>query len=326
MNAAWNNVRPYLPEPVGGILAEAQALNELDEIRIRLEKPLMVGCGGRDFFVGGNGKLLREETGAYRVGAEAFRRVADALMRHSPYALEDELRAGYVALPGGVRIGLAGRLLMENGAARTMTDISGLNIRLPRQVMGCGREILPSLLRGGRLLHTLIVSPPLAGKTTLLRDLVRLASRGEGCAALRVTVVDERSELAGCYAGRPQFDLGPRTDVLDSCPKSRGMMMALRSLAPQAVATDEIGGAEDAQAIREVARAGATVLTTAHADGYDALLHRADLRSILDDCLFERYVVLGMRPGPGAVLSVRDGKGRLLMGVSACRARESTAR
>ena len=45
------------------------------------------------------------------------------------------------------------------------------------------------------------------------------------------------------------YDLGPRTDVLDCCPKDQGMMMLVRSMAPQVVAVDEIGSAGDVEAV-----------------------------------------------------------------------------
>lgn len=175
--------------------------------------------------------------------------------------MEEELRKGFITIPGGHRIGLAGRTVLSGGGVEHLRDITGFNVRIAREVPGIADGVLPYLLDKGRqrMMHTLILSPPQHGKTTLLRDLARQISLGElgkreGIRpGLKVGIVDERSEIAGSRRGVPAFDVGPRTDVLDGCPKAEGMMMMIRSLSPDVLIADEIGRPEDAEAVTEPA-------------------------------------------------------------------------
>ena len=89
--------------------------------------------------------------------------------------------------------------------------------------------------------------------------------------------MDERSELAGSYLGRPQNDLGMRTDVLDGCPKAQGMLLLLRSMSPQVIAVDELGEETDRRALQKAAACGCGLLATLHGDGWNA-----DARRISD--------------------------------------------
>ncbi|MDP3486426.1 MAG: ATPase, T2SS/T4P/T4SS family, partial [Bacillota bacterium] len=144
---------------------------------------------------------------------------------------------------------------------------------------------------------TLVISPPQAGKTTLLRDIARqLSDKGQ-----RVCIVDERSEIAGCYNGCPQLDVGLRTDVMDGCPKAEGMLMALRALSPDVIITDEIGRAEDAAAIEEALNSGVRVIASAHGSTYEEVAARPNLSTLLQRGLFQRVVILSNRRGPGTI-------------------------
>ena len=197
---------------------------------------------------------------------------------YSIYSVEDELRNGYITIRGGHRIGIAGKALMDNKGVRTLKNFSGLNIRISREKLGIASKILPYILNSkGEFLNTLLVSPPQCGKTTLLRDIIRMISRGVpymNFRGLKVGVVDERSELGACFQGIPQNDLGPRTDILDCCPKAEGMIMLIRSMSPQVIATDEIGKVEDSIAIEEAMMAGIKLITTVHGRSLENILNK----------------------------------------------------
>jgi len=240
--------------------------------------------------------------------------------RYSLYAYEDELRQGFLTLQGGHRVGVAGKIILEGDKVRGIKHISFINLRLSHQVKGCADPVMPFVYgRDGQVCHTLIISPPRCGKTTLLRDLIRQISDGgyEERPGFTVGVVDERSELAGCYQGIPANDVGVRTDVLDCCPKVDGMMMLIRSMSPDVVAVDEIGSLHEICAIDSVLRCGCKLLATVHGNSLEDVRRKPLLEKLLKEQVFERYVILGGRSlgeaeKEGRIYQVLDEQGGLL--------------
>ncbi len=299
-----NSVLYLFPEEMRQILEKELMENGVEEIRLRTDKPIVIKKAGYEAFLTGEGSLTRDRKNAYTLSRESLKEILNRVCEDSLYAYEDEVKHGYISVPGGHRVGLAGQVVVNGeGKVHTMKYINSMNIRISHEIKGAGNMLLPFLYRQGRVLNTLIISPPGAGKTTLLRDIIRQISEGnrygEGVA---VSVVDERSEIAGCYQGIPQNDVGPCTDVLDACPKAYGMMMLLRSMAPKVIAIDEIGGMEDVGAIKKVSACGVTLLATIHGEDVWDLRKKAYLQEVFLEELFERYVVLeNKKTGPKLV-------------------------
>ncbi|MGB9814096.1 MAG: stage III sporulation protein AA [Thermovenabulum sp.] len=306
------DILPILPINIRGIMQKIkdEKLAELEEIRLRTGKPLTLIFTENDFFVTFEGFLTQNPAIAYKVTEEDALRLLSLISQNSIYAVEEEIKNGYLTLKGGHRIGLVGKAVVENGKIKTLKHISGFNIRIAREVIGAADKVLPFIIdKDGQILNTLILSPPKAGKTTLLRDLIRQISNGNPKLNLRgfkVGVVDERSEIASCFEGIPQKDVGLRTDVLDACPKALGIMMLLRSMSPEIIATDEIGRPEDVTAIEEAINAGVKLIATAHGKDIEDVKKRPILREIVERGIFDRYVILGFTKGAGTLEKVLD--------------------
>lgn len=185
---------------------------------------------------------------------------------------------------------------------RHRTDVlSFLNIRVAHEKIGCADTVMDFVCKDGVLKHTLIISPPCCGKTTLLRDIVRQLSQGSVIPAKKVCVVDERSEIAACVDGIPQNHLGERTDVIDCCPKAEGMLMVIRAMSPDIVAVDEIGGKKDIEAIESVIHCGCIVIGTVHGADVKELYQKPELGALLKRGVFGRLIVLSGKNGAGTV-------------------------
>lgn len=281
-------------------------LLDITEIRLRAgQKPLVV-CGTRDFFL-----KDAQEKFTLPVTMEEIQAILCLMSQSSLYAFSEQVKRGFLTIQGGHRIGLAGQAIVTDQVVSTLTSISSLNIRIAREVLGCASSILPYLFYEQQLNNVLIISPPRCGKTTLLRDIARQLSTGMdqlGLKGKQVGLVDERSEIAACVQGVPTVDLGPRLDVLDCCPKAIGIMMLIRSMAPDVIITDELGRKEDATAIAEAIHAGVAVITSVHGAGPDDILYRPHIGPLLKNHYFDIYIVLSDQPAPGTVIQIISGK------------------
>jgi stage III sporulation protein AA len=292
----WEGTLGFFPPNIRAILSKIpeEAQNRVLEIRLRVNQPVELVLGDSSAWLRPDGVLTSHIRAAYGLGPADLKAVMNSFTAGSFYALEETIAQGYLALPGGHRVGIAGFTLCEAGRVRLIRNISSLNFRIARPIRGIARPLLPLLWEKGRFLKTLLLSPPAAGKTTLLREIVRMVSNGVpelSIPGIRVGVADERSEIAGCFLGEPQLDVGRRTDVLDGCPKREGVYLLLRAMNPQLIATDEIGAGGDLQIIEDIINTGVAFLATAHARNLKEAVGRPGLKKILDTGRVERLVV-----------------------------------
>ena len=225
------------------LLANKDKLKETEEIRIRINQPMILWDGRKEYFLDKlSGRLSVKAEGSYYIKESDISAMLTFLSRYSIYAYEEELKSGFLTLEGGHRVGVTGQIRMEGEKVEQLAYVGSLNIRIAHQKIGCAKEILPFIRTEQRVRSTLFVSSVGIGKTTLLRDSIRLISGDETSRIhFKVGVVDERSEIAACCHGIPQNNLGIRTDVIDRCKKAVGMRMLLRSMSPDVIAVDEIG-------------------------------------------------------------------------------------
>lgn len=301
---AWKTcIEPYLTEGIRKMLSKVDDALPVEELRIRAGQPIQL-C-----FAGGE-RVLRRDGGTAAVTAADCGAILQRICAQSLYAWEEELKRGFITLPGGCRVGLCGGMTAAGGGFLS-GDVSGFNFRIARAIPGAADAALPHISIAGRLLPSLIVSPPGYGKTTVLRDIARQASLGlSGLLACRVCVVDTRFELAGCVSGAPQLDLGPRTDVLSGVPKAEGMRMMITNMAPDVLITDELSTAQDAAAAMDARSCGVTLMASAHAESMTMLLARPAMRLLYREKIFSRYVVLARERG--RLEAVYDEEGRLM--------------
>lgn len=263
-----------LPRPV-----RVETPQTLLEVRIRAGKRIALRY------------LDREELLDETLTQDELARLVSRLLEHSLYAWESELCEGFFTLEDGSRVGVCGRYAARDGKIEALVHIGSLCLRIAREVRGCAEPIRALLGReaGG----VLVLSPPGLGKTTLLRD----AARWMSAAGLNVAIADERSEIAACRHGVPGFDLGERVDVMDGCHKVEAIARLLRSMAPEALVTDEVGGEEDARALLDAARCGVKLVASAHAGDLADARRRPAIARMLRGGAFHHAVVMGGRAG-----------------------------
>ncbi|MED3562504.1 stage III sporulation protein AA [Bacillus xiapuensis] len=295
----------FLPKNIADLISKLppDQKEELEEIRIRINRPIEITTKGAPRFL------------SYRIQPDDAFHLMNKISHFSIYTLEEELKRGYITVSGGHRIGLAGKVILEEGRVKAIRDISSFNIRIAKEKVGIAEPFISYIYRNSWM-NTMVIGAPQTGKTTLLRDFARIISTGfpaKGIQANKVGIVDERSEIAGCVNGVPQLTFGHRVDVLDACPKAEGMMMMIRSMSPDVLIVDEIGRKEDAEAIQEAVHAGINLMMTTHGTNLEEIKNRPSLRGILEQKIFHRFIVLSRDDGPGTVTHLLDGDGKELI-------------
>ncbi len=285
----------------------------IQEIRLRVNAPLIIIYNNNEFFITKKGEVNNNIEEAYIVSKNEIRETMEYISNYSMYAFEDEIKQGFITIQGGHRVGIAGKTIIENDSIKSIKHISFINIRLSHQVKGCANKVMPFIQSGDDIYHTLIISPPRCGKTTLLRDVIRQLSNGNGINnGITVGVIDERSEIGACYMGEPQNELGIRTDILDCCPKASGMMMMIRSMSPRIIAVDEVGQREDIDAIEYVINCGCKIIATVHGSTIDDIKNKPVLSKLVREKIFERYIILNNHKSVGNIGEIYDARGTRL--------------
>lgn len=284
-----------LPARISNEVKDFLLKDSIQEIRIKVNKPIIINLPRKEV-------ILNIVT-----TLDDIKQILVRVSNYSLYAYEEEIKQGYITIKGGHRIGIAGECVLAQGEVRTIRNISSLNIRICREVKGCSNEVMNFISKNDRVFNTLIVSPPKCGKTTILRDIARNISNGMPINNLRgkkVAIIDERSEIASCFNGIPQLDVGIRSDILDNCLKKDGMIMSIRSLSPEILICDEIGTEGDIEALNMAFNSGVNIIVTIHGYSIEDIYKRRVFKDLLENSILDRIVILSNRNGPGTIENV----------------------
>jgi len=277
----FDQATAHLPAFVRDMLAcvPEDLRTQITEIRMRAGAALSLTLPSGPHYITASQRvtpLWRND--CLRLTAEQLAQILRSLCEFSVHSYTQDIARGYITLPGGHRAGLCGTAVLEHGQVSAVREISSVNLRVAREIPGAAAELCSKIYTHAQPPNVLIAGPPGSGKTTLLRDLSRRLSDNHG---LRVAVIDERGELAGVRNGMPCCNVGMNTDVLSGYPKGQGIILALRSLAPQVIICDELGGEEDVAALQAGMHAGVNFAATVHAGGVEEALERAVVRQLL---------------------------------------------
>lgn len=268
----------------------------IQELRVRLNKPLLINYKGRDFELHLNNGLRND---VYIVDENLISYIISVATKQSLYAYADQIKKAYISTENGVRIGLCGTAVYDNDSISMFKKITSLNIRIGHNICNCSSNILQFIINENNVSNTLIISPPGAGKTTMLRDVVIQISNDLNIK--NILVIDERFELSGL---NQEFDLGKNVDVISGTSKHFAFKEGLKVMNPTVIVTDEISEENDLESIKLAAKSGVRVIATAHANDIDELKSKKIFKSLIDEGYFQRIVVLSKRNGVGTLEGV----------------------
>ena len=286
-------IRKYLK------LLPADIKKQAQEIRLRVNQPVSICCTNGIYFLKQTGRIAcyPDQMGMMVQKSdleESFRNICS----YSIYSHQNEIRNGYITLAGGHRVGISGTAVCQSGQVSGVRDISSVNLRIAREIPGAADEII-NHLKDEISQGLLIVGAPASGKTTILRDIIRQLSNGARGEVKKVVAIDERGELAGTWRGEAQNNMGACCDILDGYPKAEGILQAIRSLSPEFIVCDELGGLEDTTAVEQGLNAGVAMVSSIHAGSIEQLMRREQAVRLLKTGAFGYVALLGSHSAPG---------------------------
>ncbi len=277
-----------LPAAVALGLSRLEKGTDVYELRLRANRPVQVILREGSGWLSGAGRVLPGPEGALVTDGAALSEILFQATGRSMQSAMDGICKGYVALPGGSRLGVAGTASAEGGQVLSVHSISALNFRFASSLPSAADPLLCQLRFPVSLL---IAGPPLSGKTTLLRALIGKLARG-----MKLAVLDERGELT------PLPETALTADLLTGYPKAAAIELAVRTLSPQLLLCDELSPLE-ADAVKSALHAGVPLVATVHSGSISELLRRSWAVSLLEEGCFEKVVQLS---GVGKIGKVMD--------------------
>jgi len=301
LNTSYDVICNYFPINIKNALRLLDEKNKekVNEIRLRVNRAISLVFSDRINYLSHDGSLnlLPDNSKSVIIRKNDIDYIVSALSKFSVHSCRREFKSGFFSLTRGIRVGVAGTYSeFENGIIK---QVNSLNFRIAREVVGCADEIYNKLFLNSAK-SVLICGGVNSGKTTFLRDLCRLCSD-----RYKVTLIDERSELAAISDGIPTHNIGIQTDVIEGCKRSDGIISAIRSLSPKMIFCDEISTSDDAEAILNGYGCGVNFASTIHAGSFDELLKRPIARSLIEAGVFDYAIIMKGENMPGKIHEVR---------------------
>ena len=288
----YHPILKYLPEKARRMLT-FKNIGDAEEIRLRKGLPLVVVFSDKSYFLSNDATFTDNINNAVIISGDDINEALELIVKSSLYTAENSLKQGFVTVEGGNRIGISGSAVVSNSKITSIRNISGLNYRIAKEIFGSSDKIIDKIYHNNTIQNTLIISPPCCGKTTILRDIARnLSNKG-----LKVSIADERNEISALSSGYLGFDLGYSADVLEGVPKKDSFRILIRSMSPDVIITDELGGDEDYHSVKKAIYSGVSVIATVHADSREEFFKT----NYKFKDLFSCFITLNRKNGPGTI-------------------------
>lgn len=305
----FDNAVSCLADKARNILVCIEEFRKKDirEVRLLANNPLQIVDNSGTHYVDKNSRIRdKADEFCYVVTKADIEDSFRAICGYSVYSFQNEITRGYITLKGGHRVGICGTAVTDEGKITSVKDISSINLRIAKQLVGIAEKVLPDWVINDKR-SMIIAGPPCSGKTTLLRDVARtLSLQGK-----RISVIDERGEISASSHGVAQNSLGNCCDVFNGYPKAVGIMTAMRVMSPEVIACDEIGEYEEAQQIKSGLNCGVRFILTSHCYDLESLFRRPQIKMLLDTEEFGCVALLqgGTRIGsPAKILLIGNEK------------------
>ena len=293
-----NNILIYLGNNIKKIVSSHENFikRNIFEIRLRSNSPIYIRSIQGNYFLDYNRKTSIIPDDYYLIKKKDIDETISNFTLNSIHAFEKEIQNGYITIEGGHRVGISGDCIYEKDSFKGFKNITSLNIRIAREYNGCSNEYLKYLIKNNKdIFNTLIIGPPMSGKTTFIRDIAANLSNGSSepsFQGLDLTIIDERGEISSMYNGSAQMNVGCRTDILAYCMKKEGFLMSIRALSPKVIISDELGSKDDFEIIQYALKSGVNIITTAHGSDIDDVKKNIYLKNIIENHFFDRILIL----------------------------------
>jgi len=277
---------------------------KIQEIRLRNNRPIVIVTPEGSSFLTTSGKTSYINSSNCVITTQ--NEIDDTFNKMCGYSVHshyEDIMNGYITLPNGARVGVCGTAVYENEKVKTVRDINCLNIRIPRNIIGSSEQLFETIFKNN-IENILIVGPPSSGKTTILRDIAYQLSSGKIGKFFKVSIIDERKELFP--DNKWISDFCPNVDVLSGFPKGKGIMMAVRSLSPEVIICDEIGGSDEINKVIEGMNTGVIFILSVHARNIDDLKRKKEIMHLIERGGFDKIVFLDSSKNPGKINSICD--------------------